>query len=78
MQRILEITGAPNEADLSEIHSPLALSVFDKLVHPEAKKTIRDVIPTAPDDAIDLIEKCLVFRPSKRISAAKALEHPFV
>lgn len=63
---------------MSEIHSPLALSVFDKLVHPEAKKTIKEVIPTAPDDAIDLIEKCLVFRPSSRITAAAALEHPFV
>ena len=70
LQRILEITGVPNEKDLSEIHSPLALSVFDKLVHPEAKKTIKEVIPTAPDEAIDLIEKCLIFRPSLRITAA--------
>ena len=47
-------------------------------MHPEAKKTIKDVIPTAPDEAIDLIEKCLAFRPSARITAAAALEHPFV
>ena len=63
---------------MAEIHSPLALSVFDKLVNKDATKNINDAIPTAPQDAIDLIEKCLKFRPSKRLTAYQALDHPFV
>lgn len=54
--------------DLQEIHSPLALSVFDKLANPDAKKCVADLVD-APPDAIDLIEKCLTFTPSKRITA---------
>lgn len=72
------MTGVPTEADLAEIHSPLALSVFDKLVNHDAKKSFEEVLPTAPPDAIDLIKKCLQFRPSKRPSAVQALEHEFL
>jgi len=63
----LELTGIPTSSDLSEIHSPLALSVFDKLTNPEAIKPVAEHLnvldpddPTkyiaVPDDAVDLIE----------------------
>lgn len=63
--------------DLQEIHSPLALSVFDKLANPDAKKCVADLVD-APPDAIDLIEKCLTFTPSKRITAQEALSHKYM
>ncbi|KAL0231465.1 hypothetical protein GEMRC1_010869 [Eukaryota sp. GEM-RC1] len=34
--------------------------------------------PKAPPDAVDLIKKLVVFNPNKRLSAADALQHPFV
>jgi mitogen-activated protein kinase 15 len=54
------------------------LTVFERLVDPENRKTFRDLLPGAPDDAIDLVEKCLIFNPTKRISAEQALCHPYV
>lgn len=78
IQRILELTGVPTEADLQEIHSPLKLSVFEKLADPNNAKGLKEMIPEAPADALDLIQQCLEFRPSKRPTATDALSHPFV
>ena len=36
------------------------------------------MVPGAPEDALDLIKACLCLRPSARLSAEEALEHPFV
>lgn len=44
----------------------------------ECKGTpFRNVLTAASSDAIDLLEKLLVYDPSKRISAKDALNHPF-
>ncbi len=43
------------------------------------KRDLRQILPPdAPDEAIDLIENLLQFRPSMRLTADEALEHPFV
>lgn len=36
------------------------------------------MIPRAPESAIDLIEKCLKFRPSQRINAERAFQHDYI
>lgn len=33
---------------------------------------------SCPKDAVDLLRKCLVFNPKKRITAEEALKHPYV
>ncbi|KGG52725.1 hypothetical protein DI09_13p140 [Mitosporidium daphniae] len=35
------------------------------------------VIPTLDADGIDLLERCLIYSPARRIDAAEALRHPF-
>ena len=49
-------------------------------MHTEApkQKSLRSMLPDAPEDAIDLISKLLKFNPSKRLTARQALDHPFV
>ena len=54
------------------------MSVFDKLVNTDNLKTIEDLVPNTPKDALELIESCLKFRPSHRITADEALKHEFV
>eukprot|EP00960_Hanusia_phi_P059103 764075-Hanusia_phi.AAC.8 len=39
--------------------------------------TCHQVIPAAPKDALDLLEKLLQYDPSKRISAEEALNHEY-
>ena len=41
-------------------------------------KKLKDMLPTASDDAIDMIYNLLRFNPTKRLSVEEALAHPFV
>lgn len=41
-------------------------------------KALADMFPHASEDALDLLTKLLQFNPSKRLSAAEALAHPYV
>ena len=62
-----------------EIHSPVARTMFENLkLDRGEKKPLAILIPKASPEAIDLIENLLQFRPSLRLTAEEALEHPFV
>ena len=45
--------------------------------HP-SPKPLREVLAGSPSDAIDLVEKLLLFNPDKRLTAEEALKHPYV
>jgi mitogen-activated protein kinase 15 len=45
---------------------------------PTKAKKIRDMFPTASDEALDLMKNLLHFNPNKRLTAAEALKHPYV
>jgi len=73
------VTGKPDEIDLKEIHSPVANTMFENLKLDRGERRPFDLlIPRASPEALDLIEKLLVLRPSTRITADEALEHEFV
>lgn len=79
VSRIIEVTGRPDAEDLAEIHSPVARTMFENLkLDRGPQKDLRDIIPSAPDDAIELMEKLLVFRPSQRLPADLAIQEPYV
>ncbi len=40
-------------------------------------KRFEDVFPTLDENGIDLLSKMLAYDPNNRITASKALEHPF-
>ena len=39
--------------------------------------SLKDSVPQLCADGFDLLEKMLIYDPNKRISAKKALEHPY-
>lgn len=69
LSRIIEVTGKPSVDDLQEIHSPLAMTMFESLNLNKNRRPFEEVFAKADPNAIDLISKLLVFKPSKRLSA---------
>ena len=77
IDRILEVTGYPSEEDIASLGSPYAKTMLDSLSK-SRYKSLKDIIPAAPPDAIDFIRRCLQFNPKKRMSVDRALVHPYV
>ena len=40
--------------------------------------SLRELLPNASEEAVDMLSKLLVFDPNKRMTAEEALRHPFV
>jgi len=68
LDRVMEVTGRPSAEDIESIKSPLAATMLESLP-PTKVRRIREMFPSAPDEAIDLIKNLLQFNPSKRLSA---------
>jgi mitogen-activated protein kinase 15 len=45
---------------------------------PAKAKRLRDMFPTASEEALDLLKNLLQFNPNNRLSAEQALRHPYV
>ena len=73
----MEITGRPTQEDIKAIDSPLAETMLESLP-PTKKKRLRDIFPTASDDALDMLKNLLHFNPAKRLTAEECLQHPYV
>ncbi|TDH03215.1 hypothetical protein EPR50_G00160730 [Perca flavescens] len=71
LQKIFEVIGFPSEEDWPK-DSPISYSVIWG-----PKGSCTNLLHNLDPDENDLLSQCLAFRPSRRISAAKALAHPF-
>eukprot|EP01051_Picozoa_sp_SAG22_P006982 SAG22_NODE_476_length_9995_cov_9.488480_4_plen_279_part_00 len=77
LERIVELVGLPSPADIEALQSPYAVTMIESL--PIVKpRTVKELYPQAPPDAVDLIEKMLLFNPDTRMSANEAMGHPYV
>nr|XP_026690740.1 extracellular signal-regulated kinase 2-like isoform X2 [Ciona intestinalis] len=77
IERIMSSIPRPTKADVDSIHSEYGHSILDR-ASMRPRKHLRDLIPDAPEDALDLMENLLVFNPEKRLSAKECLSHPYV
>ena len=77
LDRVMEVTGRPSPEDIEAINSPLAQTMLESLPPSKARR-LRDMFPTASDDALDLLRNLLQFNPNKRLTAVQALRHPYV
>ncbi|XP_054463721.1 cyclin-dependent kinase 6 [Anoplopoma fimbria] len=71
LQKIFDVTGLPSEEDWPK-DSPIAFTV-----NWGPKRSCTKLLHNLDPDENDLLSQCLAFRPTSRISAAKALAHPF-
>jgi mitogen-activated protein kinase 1/3 len=73
---IFDVIGTPNEEDKSYVTDAKALEYLDAF--PKSPRTdLNTLYPGAGTDAIDLLNRILVFNPYFRISVDEALTHPF-
>jgi len=77
LRLIIETLGPPSANDLAMIGNPQAVD-YIKALPKKPPVPWKKLYPNAPDAALDLLSKMLVFDPEKRISAALALEHEYV
>lgn len=68
LDRVIEVTGRPSKEDIEAIKSPFAATMLESLP-PTKPKSLKELFPTASADALDLMQQCLHFNPSRRISA---------
>ena len=68
LDRVMEVTGRPSQEDVDSINSPLAQTMLERLPPTKAKK-LRDMFPTASEEALDLLKNLLQFNPNKRLTA---------
>ncbi|XP_050686419.1 extracellular signal-regulated kinase 2-like [Eriocheir sinensis] len=78
IERIMAVIPPPARDDLHHVSSQYASTLLNKPHGGRAPKTLRDLLTGAPPDAIDLLEKLMVFNPDKRLTAEQALRHPYV
>ena len=80
LDRIIEVIGFPTKSEIESINSPFAKTMLESVIPPNKnnKKTIKDIFSNAEPEAIDLLQRLLVFDPKKRLNAKSALAHPYL
>ncbi|XP_040847527.1 mitogen-activated protein kinase 15 [Ochotona curzoniae] len=78
LELILRAIPPPTEADLLALGSSYSSLVLHHLGARSRQDLHALLPPDTPAQALDLLQRLLVFAPDKRLSAAQALRHPYV
>ncbi|XP_043489876.1 mitogen-activated protein kinase 15 [Polistes fuscatus] len=77
VERIMATLPAPTEEDLISVSAGYGTNLLEKSpVGP--KRSLKDLLPEASKEALDLICNLIMFNPMHRLTAVEALEHPYV
>ncbi|XP_038411693.1 mitogen-activated protein kinase 15 isoform X2 [Canis lupus familiaris] len=78
LELILETIPPPSKEDLLALGSSYSASILPCL-GARPRHTLDTLLPPdTPPEALDLLGRLLVFAPNRRLSAAQALQHPYV
>jgi serine/threonine protein kinase len=72
--KIFRILGTPDETQWPGISN---LPDFSPMFPKWSKQCLRSIVPSLDADGFDLLQKLLIYDPNKRISAKRALQHPY-
>lgn len=79
IERVVSYTGKPTNEDIESIGDcEKVRERLSKLTFCYKSFDFKEEFKSVPDDAVDLIKKMTCFNPSLRITAEKALEHPYL
>ncbi|XP_028406373.1 extracellular signal-regulated kinase 2-like [Dendronephthya gigantea] len=77
IERIMAVIPQPSRQDIESIQSSYGSSVIERMLN-KPRKSLEDILPTAPVDGLDLLRRLLQFNPDKRPTAEEVLRHPYV
>nr|AFK44020.1 unknown [Lotus japonicus] len=77
LKLIISVLGSQDDPDLEFIDNPKARRFIKTLPFTRGKH-FSQLYPQADPLAIDLLQKMLVFDPTKRITVLEALQHPYI
>ncbi|XP_049607023.1 mitogen-activated protein kinase 15 [Syngnathus scovelli] len=78
IERIMGAIPHPCPEDILAVKSEIGSSVIQRILQ-KPQVLLEDLLQvSAPPDALDLLKGLLVFNPDKRLTAEKALRHPYV
>ncbi|KAL5704724.1 mitogen-activated protein kinase [Ranunculus cassubicifolius] len=77
LKLIINVLGSQSESDLEFIDNPKARRYIKSLPY-SPRISLGRLYPNANPLAIDLLQRMLIFDPSKRISVIEALQHPYM
>lgn len=74
---IIKTLGSPSEEEMAFIQHPAAKAAIVRHGF-FPKRSLQSLFPDTNPDALDLLEKMLVFSPNDRIDIDQALDHPYL
>ena len=75
---IFDVIGSPNEESMGFVTDPNAVLYLKSLSQKKKNKiNFKSKFPGSSEEALDLLQKMLIFDPNKRITVKECLEHPF-
>lgn len=80
LERILEITGRPNSSDIASMNSKYVGKFMESVKPPSRSRAVNwyELFPGASDEAIDFLQQCFKFNPSKRPQVSVLLAHAYL
>uniref|UniRef100_A0AC34Q9C9 Mitogen-activated protein kinase n=1 Tax=Panagrolaimus sp. JU765 TaxID=591449 RepID=A0AC34Q9C9_9BILA len=77
IERIMNTINRPSKSDIEAIGSHYAESVLEKMPQ-KPKKTLEQLLGGGNLQALDLVNRLLIFAPHKRLNVEQCLIHPYV